>query len=144
MASLRDQILDAVITALNTGTPVGVPAATREEKHYEQSQLPAITIRPISETISSVHNRQGLVKDRQLKFIAEIRAVGTIPDKALDKHLVWVTKKLDGFTSSLVNTITEEGEIDWGVGMQDYAEGICTVPYTAYYQTKKGDQESKQ
>lgn len=144
MASIRDQILDAVITALNTGTPVGVPAATREEKHYEQAQLPAITIRPITEIVSPIHNRQGLVKERQLKFIAEIRAVGTIPDKALDKHLVWVTKKLDGFTSSLVNAIVEEGEIAWGVGIQDYAEGICTVPYTAYYQTKKGDQESKQ
>lgn len=143
MASIRDQILDAVITALNTGTPTGVPAATREEKQYEQSQLPAITIRPITETIAPVHNRQGLVKDRQLKFIAEIRAVGTIPDKALDKHLVWVTKKLDGFTSSLVNNIAEEGEIVWGVGIKDYAEGICSVPYTAYYQTKKGDQESK-
>ncbi len=144
MASIRDQILDAIITALNTGTPVGVPAATREEKHYEQSQLPAITIRPITEMVLPVHNRGGLVRERQLKFIAEIRAVGTIPDKALDKHLVWVTKKLDGLTSSLFNALVEEGEINWGVGIQDYAEGICTVPYTAYYQTKKGDQESKQ
>lgn len=143
MASIRDRILDAVLTVLNTGTPVGVPASTREVRIYEQAQLPSIVVRPVGENVSQVHDRKGLLKERQLRFVVEVRAAGAVPDKALDKHLVWVTKKLDGYTNALFNDLLEEGDIAWIIDMQDFAVGMAVVPYIAYYQTKKGDQETK-
>ncbi|WKZ15433.1 MAG: hypothetical protein QY317_16175 [Candidatus Jettenia caeni] len=144
MASIREQILSAILTALNTGRPQGVPQATREGKEYESSQLPSVTIRPQGEVVGQVHGRRGLIRGRQLKVVVECRGSGNIPDQALDTYLVWITKALDGNTlNGLANDMVEEGQITWLSEIADKTYGMATVEFTVYYQTKKGDQESR-
>lgn len=144
MATIREQILAAILTALNTGTPGGVPMAVRgRTMPYEAAQLPAMALYPVREEVENAGGRFGPIVKRRLTFNVEIRATGALSDQVLDPITAWLTKALAGNTlGSLTHEIEEVGT-EWSVEAADKTFGMATVTFAARYQTKTADQEAK-
>lgn len=144
MATLRERIIAAALTALNTGRPPGVPEATRlKTTPYEPLQLPAMTIYPVREDVEEVGGRFGPIVSRTLTFRVECRATGEPVDQKLDPLLAWATKALAGNNlNGLVIDIAEIGT-EWAVEPAEAVHGIALVDFTALYATKTNDQEAE-
>jgi hypothetical protein len=144
MATLRERIIDAVVTALNAGRPADVPEATRlKTTPYEPSQLPAMTVYPVREDVEDVGGRFGPLVKRALTLRVECRAIGDPVDRNLDPLLAWATKALSGNDlGGLVIDIAETGT-EWAVEPAEAVHGIAVVDFTALYATKTNDQEAE-
>jgi hypothetical protein len=144
MSTLRERIIAAVVTALNTGRPSNVPEATRlKTTPYEPSQLPAITVYPVREEVEDVGGRFGPIVKRALTLRVECRATGDPVDQKLDPMLAWATKALSGNDlGGLVIDIAEAGT-EWAVEPAEAVHGIAIADFTALYATKTNDQEAE-
>lgn len=144
MATLRERIIAAALTALNTGRPADVPEATRlKTTPYEATQLPAMTIYPVREDVEDVGGRFGPIVKRALTLRIECRATGEPVDQKLDPLLAWATKALSGNNlGGLVIDIAEIGT-EWAVEPAEAVHGIALVDFTALYATKTNDQEAE-
>lgn len=142
MASIRDQILDAVVAALNTATPAGVPQAARHRlTPYELANLPAIDVAPIEEQAEGIGPRlnPSAVK-RTLRFKVRCWARGDAPEVAADAMVSWATKVLAGNRlGGLAHGIEEVGT-SWTDDVSNDVFGVAEVEFIAQYQTKAADQ----
>ena len=147
MASIREQITEALITALNTDTPAGVPQCERSRGFAtDTSVLPVMLFYPIHEEVQKVGPIGiGPVAKRSLNIRIDIRAEspaeGEPIDKVLDPMISWVSKALvNNKLNGLVHDIAETG-IDWQIEMSDQQYGIATVDLVVQYQTLSNNAE---
>ena len=101
MSSVREQILDAVVTAWNTSRPGGVPELVRAP--FREIQLTDIT--PQDASVYWVTDEEkpdtedtGPVQVHELLFGIELRAVGNdsqSPETLLDPSAVWAASALN-------------------------------------------------
>jgi len=151
VSSIREQIVAAAVTALNTSKPAGVPAPVRTRLDSPgAAQLPAFTVYQVAETVEPMRDERagrtsrGPVVRRTLLLAVEVvTKAGTAeePDKAADPILVWATKALaaGGTFSGLANNRLDE------IGTKfEYEQGetsFCraTMTFRCEYQSSAND-----
>lgn len=152
MASIRDQIIAAAITALNTGRPAGIPVAERvRTADLTPAELPAITVYPTHSTPEEIGGGGGPLVRARLAFVVECRAAGTDairPDAAVDPLYVWVVQKLanrrlpDGLGGLLNHDIVEgETSFVYEQGAAPYC--LAAVEMTAVHQYLVANPEAR-
>jgi hypothetical protein len=103
MSTIREQLVAAQVTALNTGRPSGVP----EFKRSPFLQIDLSDAAPISAEVYAVDDTEDAVgnmndsplQDHDLITFIELRAIGpadAIPEVVLDPTAAWVVKALNG------------------------------------------------
>jgi hypothetical protein len=155
MASIREQIMAAIMTALNTGRPGDVPEFIRSRiDSPDPDQLPINSIYQAQESIETQHaakdgaTRRGPLVARSLDFNVEAIArasSGDEADKALDPTLVWVTKTLGAFPSGrgeLANNRPDE--LGTKFEYERATDSFCraTMGWRVEFQTKVDDAEA--
>lgn len=143
MASLRKQIVDALITQLNTSRPAGVPAASRiRQSQFERDEAASISVYPGDEAVQSATNRPSPIVRRTLQVLVECRAVGDEPDVLLDPLEVWAEKAVGSASSALWHdapqlTLTHH---EYAIGAKPH--GLARLTFQIQYQTRRGDPEA--
>ena len=142
MATLRKQIIDACVTALNTGRPTGIPAASRiRQDQFEASTTPSISVYPGDETIEPATNRVSPVVKRSLQVVVEVRIAGNNPDALLDPAVAWVEKTMSALSSPLVHDVREVSVTqEFAIGTEPL--GLARCSFVVSYQTRRTDPEA--
>lgn len=148
MSSVRERIVEAAVAALNSGTPIGVPAAERATTiAIDSHTLPKLLVYVgPKDRASDVGGKRGPLRAREMQLTIEAWTLGTdelSPDAVADPLLVWVIKALeDQSLSGLVTGLREqETEFELARG----ADGpVCRAAVTmvAEYSQRAGDLES--
>lgn len=143
MASLREQIINAAVAALNVSRPAGVPPATRLRKSYESAQLPAITVYYTGDTAQKPSGARSPIVKRVMTLVVECRAAADQVETILDPLLVWAVKTLAPSTlGGLVSEIAEKTTIP-EVAIKEAMHGKTALSFEVTYQTNTGDMEAK-
>lgn len=144
MSSVRNQILDAVVTALNTDRPAGIPAARRRRIHpYEMEDVPAIDVVPVEESVEGIGGRLAVNANRRLQFAVRCWAAGDAPEVAADALLLWAVKALDGNRlGGLVESLFEV-RTGWVFDVGDTVVGVAETVFLAEYATRRGSADIK-
>ena len=147
MSSVREQVLTAVMAALNTGRPSGVPAAERTRViALEAGQLPSSVLVPRRESVEQRGGRFGPLVERRLTVEIEHRAFGgsgVAVDQAADALLSWPVKALCGNTLGGLAAEIRESGTEW-----QYAEGekpfvLAVQSFEIAYTTRVADAEQR-
>jgi hypothetical protein len=150
MATIRETILDAILSFLNTGTPGGVPQAKRSFLYtIDSAQLPSITFYAEKEDATVQHaENMAAITLRVLTVVVECRAQGDAtnrPDEILDPLLSWVVKALSGrraTDSTGPYHLIFEDSTEWDYEQADHAYAMATVRIGVQYQSKVNDPEA--
>jgi hypothetical protein len=145
MSSIREQIIEAAIVALNTGRPGGVPAADRTRMEpYQAGDLPAVTVMPVREgMVHEKSSRWAYYLKRTLTFRVECRVAGNPADELLDPLLTWAGQALatppngaafGGLAEDCIETLCE-----WQYAAQDQPYAMAMLDFTVEYVTLKAD-----
>jgi hypothetical protein len=145
MSSIREQIIEAAMVLLNTGTPGGVPATQRARmEDYTPEELPAITIKAMRE--EDAYEKEGARSyflARTFTLRVEVRVAGPAPDQLADPLLVWAGQVLGGqvFPSGAVNLATDcvESLLEFQYASEDQPYVLAQLDFRVYYSTLKGD-----
>lgn len=141
MATIREQIIEAAVAAVNDGPPAGVPQCKRTlMQPAEQAQLPAITVFPVREEIdSSKTGRWGplIVRTLYLRFV--IYATGDPADGALDPIVEWVARQIGGSSLGGLAQDAVEHELTWQYDEGNYAVAAVAMDFRITYQTLRDD-----
>lgn len=145
MSALRKQIVDAVVAALNTSTPSGVPAAeTARVLGLDLSTLPRIIVYRIREEELDVGGRRGPLQKARLELAVECWAAGdesTPADEATEPLTTWAFQALtDQALGGLVNNCRPV-EINYGLGTGEVDFCLATVSFMVEYSFRTGDPE---
>lgn len=152
MASVRDKIVAAAVAALNTGTPVGVPAADRvRTAEVAPSELPSIVVFPVRDEPEEVGGGGGPIVLSRLTLVAECRAQGTAsvrPDEALDPLATWVVKalankQLPNGAGGVLNNDILEGSTSFSYESGETPMSLAAVEMIVVYQHLVADPESR-
>jgi hypothetical protein len=141
MSTIREQIIEAAVTAVNTGAPVGVPACVRTQMQpAEQAQLPAMTCYPFREEV--VDNKTGrwsplIVRTMYLRFV--VYASGNPADGALDPIVLWIGQKLGGSQLGGLAQDVMEHELNWQYDEGNFSVAAVGVDFRVTYQTLRND-----
>jgi len=152
MASIRDKIIAAAITALNTARPGGIPAAERTRTAaIDPSELPSILVYPGLDQPEEVGGGLGPIVKSSFRILVEMRAAGTISiraDEAIDPLYVWTVKKLAGARLSdgaggFLNHDIQEGETSFQFDQGEAPYGLAVTAFLVSYQHLVGDPEAR-
>lgn len=114
---MRAQIVAAIVAALNSGTPGGVPATEASRTFAgDEAALPSILLYPVRESPEEIHGSGGSVVRAKLLLHLEVRAkgsAGVTADTAADACLSWIGKTLPKNTFGGLALNTASGEINW-------------------------------
>jgi hypothetical protein len=147
MSTIREEIIAAVISALNTGRPSGVPAAERARTiALAEDSIPTILVYPGHDTQGAVGGKRGPLKRHDFEIQIECWAregSGLTPDQAVDPYLAWVDRCLDGKTlGGLVEQVLTV-ETNWGFGQGTFAFCLAAVTLIADFHSRTGEPEEK-
>lgn len=147
MSSVREQVIAAVMTALNTGRPGGVPATERTRMlALEASQLPSTVLVPRRESVQFKGGRWSPLVERTLTVELEHRALGSAgvtPDQAADAQLSWPVKALCGNTlGGLAMEIRETGT-EWGYSDEGQPGVLASQSFEIAYTTRVADADQR-
>lgn len=139
--SRRETIVAAAVAALNTGTPVGVPAAERlRRRQYDAAVVQAMAVYPLREEVLRATNRHGPSVTRQLTLLVECRVKSDTPDAALDPLLEWATAALVGSTLGGVALDVQEQRTEFDFSQREDGFGLAAVEFQVSYLTRVNDQ----
>jgi hypothetical protein len=142
--TIRQQILEAVVNAINTGKPGYVPDA---EQHrvtpLDLGRLPAIDVAPGVEEVQRVGGMNGPIVRRSMKFKVRLWVHGDAPEIKSDALAAWVTSQLVGNPLDGLVIAIEENGTNWIYEVADDIYGVAEIEFTADYTTKRNDLEAK-
>lgn len=142
MATIRKQIVDAIVLALNTSRPVGVPEATRlRQSQVERAEQPAISVYPGEELVKPASNRVGPLVVRTLQLIVEARVTGDDPDVLLDLHLAWIEAAVPSAKSTLWHDSPQETLVTHEYAIGAVPHGLAKVTFLIEYHTRRTSPE---
>jgi hypothetical protein len=150
MASIRSQIIDAVVAALNApGKPSGLLVARRTKKAAETTQLPKLMVSRVREEITrAVPSRKSPLVERKLTVRLDLWAEGTSEDgaeEAVEPLLIWATSVMEKDQSfGNLAMDTSETTIEWDAELEDLTLGHAWAEFTIRFITKTANQEVKQ
>lgn len=140
-ASRREQILQAILTTLNTGAPGGVPAFTRSRtREVEVASLPQGALAPISEEVTKEGGRWNTVAVRTMEFAVDYW--NQPADAATDDGVQWITKALVGQKLGGLAHVIEELGTRWEFQGGNPPACRATVTLRVRYQSHEADQEA--
>lgn len=143
MATLRKQIVDVVLLALNTTRPAAVPEATRlRQSQVESSEQPTISVYPGDEPVRPATNRPGPLVARNLQVVVEARVEGDEPDVLLDPLLAWIEKAVPSAISTLWHDDVQETLVHHEYKIGVVPHGLARVTFVIPYQTRRNDPEA--
>jgi len=144
MSSIREQIIEAAMTRLNTGAPTGVPQTTRaRQEPYSTNELPAITIKPLREEVEyEAEGKRSYFRKRVLTLRASVHFVGD--DSVGDPMTVWISKQLDGQTFPTLMEDCIEAQYEWEYAAEDQPYLVLHQDFRVIYHTLVGDQTRTQ
>lgn len=152
MSTIREQIVSAALTALNTSRPAGVPNVVERSRLFaiDTSSLPAMTIYPNRDAVFDVGGRRGPKVRRVLTLLVECRAKGQLvptpvsSDAATDPLCAWAVKTLcDNSLGGLANDISES---ETTFEYDQATEGqvcVATVAFQIDYESLAANAESR-
>jgi hypothetical protein len=150
MASIRKQILDAVIVALEaSGGPPGLHVHRERHRPIETDQLDAILVYAEDDAPKPLAGvtYQAPLTERQLNLVLEYRAnvpAGQTDDEALDPLIVWgqtqilENEKFGGLASGV-----DEGRTVWLSREAETTVAAAAGHFTVKYRTARADPTSK-
>lgn len=146
MSSIREQILDAVVSAVSgEGAPAGLTVHRERTRPIEKEQCPAILIFAEDETPEPLDGRKfkAPLTERCLNITAELRVIpdsGQSVDEAVDFLWVWLMQAVgaDESFGGLAMGITE-GAVKWFSREADKIYGGAAVHLAVHYRTKRLD-----
>lgn len=147
MPSIREQIIDALIDALNTDRPPEMPIAERARgKALNHALLQKIIVYPVRDSADNVHGTRSPLVRRTLEIAIECWAPETedlSADAAADPLLVYVigrltNNRLGGLCHSL-----EEAETNIAMAQAERIICLATITMVADYQHRHGDLEQR-
>lgn len=138
-ASRREQILQAILAALNTSRPGAVGEFDRSRTdEVPVSQLPRGAFAPIREPAEKQGGRGSAATTRRMMVAFDYWATPT--DAECDPGLQWITKALvDQKLGGLVHEIVEEGTV-WVFAGGSPRACRATVTLKVQFQTHSADQ----
>lgn len=150
MSSIREQILAAIVAALNVAPPVGVPVAIRARLDAPTaSQLPAITVYPFAKSTRRPHGRTSPILDRKLVVCVEILSASSptqTADQGLDPSYTHVANTLNGSRlGNLASDVIESEEMAPFEYGQSTDASFCRDPvlFDVSYTTRASDASVK-
>ena len=139
MSSVRQRIMTALIAALNTGRPTGVPAADLEHVDtYPKETASAISVFKAREPVVPVGGKFGPLVKRTLDINVECRSRRP---ELLDPMVVWVTSVIDGNSFGGLAVSTSETDNVWQWRNDNDEMQMAVVTFQIEYQTRTGNQE---
>ena len=148
MASIREQILDAVVAALSAGSP---PATVERSRSADlgPADLPSIIVYPIRDQPGDNSSATRPAVLSRLTFVVECRAAASASvraDEAVDPLYVWVVQKLgqqrlaDG-AGGWLNHDMVEGETAFAYDRGEAPYCLASIEFDATYQHLRRDPE---
>lgn len=153
MSSIREQVIVALMAALNAGAAgsgiTGLTIHRERTRPIEIDSLPAILVYFDDDTPTTLSNQvyAAPLTERKLSLAVECRAQGTSsvsPDAALDPVLVYAAKtvlaneRFGGLASGV-----EEGKTVWASREGDVPVASARLSFTVRYRTSRLDPTSK-
>jgi len=145
MSTIREQIIEAVVATLNTGTPAGVPQCVRTQMApTETAQLPALTCFPFREEIDpKPTGKWGPIIKRSLYLRFVAYATGQPADGAIDPILTWLAT-LGGQQFGGLALDTYEHELNWQYDEGNFQVAAVGLDFVIEYETLRGDATATQ
>lgn len=144
MATIRQQILAAMVTALNTGAPAGVPQATqRRVTPRELSELPKIDVAPAQETKTQTDGALGPFSNRVMNVVVRCWVSGDAPEVAADPIVAWVTTALESNRLGGLAENIQETASSWVYDVGETVLGVVEITFEVSYLTARTNQEVK-
>jgi hypothetical protein len=148
MSSIRDQIVQAVVDALNNtpGKPAEIVAMRYALSKIDFSANPTqkpLIVHP-SKDIPEPTKKGFPVIKRTLVLRIDAYSVGEPIDQNLDPSLCWVTSVIgaSGFLGGLVLDV-REGNCEWDEEMALEGMGLCKIVVEIDYNHNRNNQEMK-
>ena len=154
MSSIRERIIDAVHTALNTDRPEGIPETVRTRiVSPDADDLPAITLYQEGEGVTPKNEeREGMwgrdvIVNRAVTFNVEVlvkAGTGDPPaDQAADPYLVWATQAIVGAGrfDNLSMFCADEMGTKFSYEQENYAFCRATMTWKVKYKSRTDDPE---
>lgn len=153
MSTIREQIVAAITTALNTSRPSNVPEFVRTRLDSPSvQQLPVNTVYQAEELTETMREykddraRRGPILRRTLVLKIESLAAAdgsTPPDAAVDPSIAWITKTVNaaGNLSRLVDDYGDEMGIKFEYEQGETSLCRATMTYHFEFRTLTGDAE---
>jgi len=153
VSTIREQIVAAAVTALNTARPAGLPEFIRTRIDSPNvDQLPANTIYQSQEVVEAMRDpkerrtsRGPVVRRHVLVAIETLQKAGSgqEPDKAADATLAWATKALAaaGSLGGLANDPPDEVDTRFEYEQAETSFCRATTRFRIYYQSRADDAE---
>lgn len=153
--TIRERIIEDVLTFVNTGRPAYVPLVERTRtKPVDMTTMTvpqrSIALYPRADVVLNDKFKFGApLKQRELTLRFEIVSTGTDttrPDEDAEQIYAWLVQKLGGKTDpvtgqsryyELLESATEWPEMD----QANHAFGVLVLDWKALYQTKTTDPE---
>lgn len=142
--TIRLQILEAIVTRLNTDRPSGIPLATKR-RAYEGEPLdgPQIGVFLGEETVKPIGGRWGKFVERAQQFFVQCRDV-TESNEELDvisePLLAWATRALAGQDLGQLAHDIQEARIHRVPQKVDRFVQVAIAEFVVNYQTRRDDQ----
>jgi hypothetical protein len=149
VSSIREQIMVALVAALDTGGPSGLTVHRERTRAIEVDSLPAIMIYADDDVPKTLGQQvyAAPLTERQFSLALECRAQGSTsvsPDEALDPVLVFAAQtvlaneQFGGLASGV-----EEGRTVWSSREGDAPIATAKLNFTIRYRTSRLDPTSK-
>jgi len=144
MSSLREQIMLAVETSLNTsGGPTGLNVHRERDRAIERDTLPSILFyaqddAPVATSKEKFH---APLVERTLNLAVEQRAQGTPQDAALDPIILWAAQRMfvDEKFGGLAMGVAEEKTVWHAVKSAETPIAAATTHFVIRYRTTRVD-----
>lgn len=140
--TIREQIIQAALEALNTARPPGVPNAVERTRTFaiSASMLPMMIVYPKHESVKDVGGRRGPMVARALTLFVDCYGAD---ETWIDALTAWAVAKLsDNTFGGLVNETTEDRS---AFAYDQAADGPikkATVAFTIDYDSPAGNLEA--
>lgn len=143
MSAYREQLIEALVTAVNTGMPTGVPATERERTETMQVEdLPRSVVYPHTEQIEHLGSGLGRTVRRSFAVALEATAAaapGHRASEAVDVILAWYSTALGNSHLGGLALSVRENEIKWASDVGQLPVARATAIYVITYTTRVND-----
>jgi len=147
VSSVREQVVEGAVLALNAGAPPA-PFARSRAAEVSDADMPIGILYPVRDVpqmpFTGERVVRSLVTRRRLSIACELRALGTPsvrPDQAVDPLYAWLVATLVGNTIGGLVQQWEEGESTFQYGLGDKPICLLSVEMVAVYQTLTANAE---
>lgn len=145
MIPYRERILQAVMAAVNTDRPAGVPELVRSRiVGISADEHPCQMLYPVKEDVERVGSQARRTFTFRVECIAsDLVGAGVPLDALLNDMLAWLTQALAGSKLGGLAQDTQELGTEWQLEAGEVAVAQAVVDFAVRYTTPINDQVSR-